>query len=254
MLPWCCWSARLARRKTVVPVLNSLARSIDQHVFPVVELLTSSYRDAIQTAGFGALSVTFLGLLALLLACAGMFGLTLFVVSQRTKEIGIRMALGARPNQVLSIVLRQFAKPVIAGLVTGLAARPLVASLAPRAIRCQPLRSNRLSGLPGFLCGCCVSCRAYPRQARLANQPNPSVALRLERFRQALRPVRTRQRRIKQTKILGLPAHRRVNSRPSARMIEENHLLPGAGSILRYSPSSRSTSASPSGCRAAFKP
>jgi predicted permease len=110
-----------SKPETVAPVLTSLARSIDEHSFPVVELLNSSYRDAIQTAGFGALSVGFLGVLALLLACTGMFGLTLNVVSQRTKEIGIRMALGASPRQVLSVILRQFAAPVLIGLFAGLA-------------------------------------------------------------------------------------------------------------------------------------
>jgi ABC-type antimicrobial peptide transport system permease subunit len=60
-----------------------------------------------------------LGLVALLLACAGIVGLVGYAVSQRTKEIGIRMALGAKPAQVLSVVLRQFSLPVAAGLLAG---------------------------------------------------------------------------------------------------------------------------------------
>lgn len=107
--------------EAIEPIVTALARSIDEHTFPVVELLGSSYRDAIQVAGFSALSVTFLGLLALLLACAGMFGLTLFTVSQRTKEIGIRMALGAGQNQVLHLILHQFWAPVLSGFCLGLA-------------------------------------------------------------------------------------------------------------------------------------
>jgi ABC-type antimicrobial peptide transport system permease subunit len=51
-----------------------------------------------------------------------MFGLTLFVVAQRTKEIGIRVALGARPEHIVAVVLRQFATPVLIGVLSGIGA------------------------------------------------------------------------------------------------------------------------------------
>ena len=60
-----------------------------------------------------------LGFVALLLACFGIVGLVAFSVSQRTKEIGLRMALGAAPRDILSLVLRQLSRPVVAGLVVG---------------------------------------------------------------------------------------------------------------------------------------
>jgi ABC-type antimicrobial peptide transport system permease subunit len=56
------------------------------------------------------------------LACLGIVGLVTYAVSQRTKEIGIRMALGAQPSQVLSVVLRQFASPIVIGLLVGISA------------------------------------------------------------------------------------------------------------------------------------
>jgi len=49
-------------------------------------------------------------------------GLVAYGVSQRTKEIGIRMALGARPAHVLAVILRQFSVPVAAGLLAGVGA------------------------------------------------------------------------------------------------------------------------------------
>jgi putative ABC transport system permease protein len=57
---------------------------------------------------------------ALLLACMGIYGVLAFATSRRTSEIGIRMALGARPAQILESTLRQGLMPVLAGIVAGL--------------------------------------------------------------------------------------------------------------------------------------
>jgi ABC-type antimicrobial peptide transport system permease subunit len=68
--------------------------------------------------------VSLIGMVAVLLAGVGIIGLVAFTVSQRSKEIAIRLALGAKRAQVLAAVLRQFSWPVALGLVagTGLAA------------------------------------------------------------------------------------------------------------------------------------
>ena len=85
-----------------------------------MELLKVAYKEKLDEALYAAVSVACLGVVALLLACIGMFGLTVFVVSQRTKEIGIRMALGAMPSHVLAVILRQFSIPIFAGIFAGL--------------------------------------------------------------------------------------------------------------------------------------
>lgn len=59
--------------------------------------------------------------LALLLASIGIFGALSYAVGQRTAEIGIRMALGARPAEIASMILRQGMTTVFAGLAAGLA-------------------------------------------------------------------------------------------------------------------------------------
>jgi ABC-type antimicrobial peptide transport system permease subunit len=97
----------------------AIAKSIDPRLVPEVQLMKSAFRAKLQIAESSALAVGVLGLIALLLACAGVVGLVGYAVSQRTKEIGIRMALGARPAHVLSVVLRQFSLPVVAGLAVG---------------------------------------------------------------------------------------------------------------------------------------
>jgi predicted lysophospholipase L1 biosynthesis ABC-type transport system permease subunit len=105
----------------LLPVLASLSKSIDPQRFPEIHLLRISFNQKVAQARYAALTVSVLGAVALLLACLGIVGLVAYAVSQRTKEIGIRMALGAQPSQVLSVVLRQFASPIVSGLLVGVA-------------------------------------------------------------------------------------------------------------------------------------
>jgi ABC-type antimicrobial peptide transport system permease subunit len=62
------------------------------------------------------------GLLALTLACVGLYGLLAYSVAQRTKEIGIRMALGAQGSRVVALVLKGGARLVLVGIALGLPA------------------------------------------------------------------------------------------------------------------------------------
>jgi len=103
----------------MVRPVASIAKSIDPRLVPEVQLMKTAFRGKMQTAEASALAVSLLGLTALLLACAGIVGLVGYAVTQRAKEIGIRMALGARPAHVLSVVLRQFSVPLVVGLVAG---------------------------------------------------------------------------------------------------------------------------------------
>ena len=66
--------------------------------------------------------VTVCGLLAFALAAVGIYGIVAYAVERRTREIGIRVALGARPGQVLSLLAREGGRVIMAGVVTGLAA------------------------------------------------------------------------------------------------------------------------------------
>src|SRR5262249_49430891 len=78
----------------------------------------------------GAMQAAGLGVLGLLLAVVGVYGIVSYGASQRTREIGIRMALGGTPSTVLWLVLRQGATLVIAGIEAGLA----LTAFATRAI------------------------------------------------------------------------------------------------------------------------
>jgi ABC-type antimicrobial peptide transport system permease subunit len=100
--------------------MGSIARGIDPGISPEVQLLTHSFRQRVQGTEHSAMAVSLLGLTALLLASLGIVGLVAYAVAQRTREIGVRMALGARASHVLSVVLLQFKHPVLGGLAVGL--------------------------------------------------------------------------------------------------------------------------------------
>jgi predicted permease len=90
---------------------------------PIVRIITQTA----QTEGtlqnersLSALSTAF-GILALLLACIGLYGIAVYSVASRTREIGIRMALGARPDDVHRMVIRQGIRVTLTGVIIGLA-------------------------------------------------------------------------------------------------------------------------------------
>jgi ABC-type antimicrobial peptide transport system permease subunit len=70
-----------------------------------------------------------LGVLALVLASVGIYGVVAFAVSRRYREIGIRMALGASTRSVLATILRQSMRPVVIGSVIGVAAAAAVSRI-----------------------------------------------------------------------------------------------------------------------------
>lgn len=107
------------RPERLASAMASIAKGIDPKIIPEIQLMKSSFQRKLEGTQYSALSVSLLALVALLLACLGIVGLVAYAVSQRTKEIGIRMALGAKPSHIVSIVLRQFSRPVLAGLLVG---------------------------------------------------------------------------------------------------------------------------------------
>jgi hypothetical protein len=83
--------------------------------------LTESLDRAIQPGVIGAELAGGLGVLALVLASIGMSGVFAYVVRQRSREIGIRMALGARPGDAVRLVLASNLRGLVVGMALGLA-------------------------------------------------------------------------------------------------------------------------------------
>jgi putative ABC transport system permease protein len=89
---------------------------------PVVGLrpLEQHIALAYSAAQGGAAGASALGLVASLLAAAGIFGVVAYTVSQRTREMGIRVALGARTSQLVGLMVRSGLRPTVIGILVGL--------------------------------------------------------------------------------------------------------------------------------------
>ena len=165
---------------SVVPQIRQTITQINRNL-PIDDVVSFSDhigRSLVQQKLIARLA-SFFGLLALLLACVGLYGVMSYGVARRTNEIGIRMALGARGRSVLWLVLREALMLVVIGLVIGvvtsLAVTKTAASLLyelkpndPLTIALATLLLAAVAALAGYL------------PARRASRVDPMVALRDE--------------------------------------------------------------------------
>ena len=110
-------------RKTMFAIGSAL-QQVDGRVrsaFTLTSLEDGPVRDQIRMSRTFAFSTAFLAVVALFLATIGVSGVMAFLVSQREKEIGIHMALGATGRNVLQLMLLQGMRPVVTGAVLGMA-------------------------------------------------------------------------------------------------------------------------------------
>jgi putative ABC transport system permease protein len=107
---------------TIAPVLREVVRKIDPDmpVFDVRTMRDFFRQRAVKTPDIIVQIVAGLGLMGLILAVAGLYGLVAYSVSRRTREIGIRMAIGADRREVVWMVLRQGLRLGAAGVAIGL--------------------------------------------------------------------------------------------------------------------------------------
>lgn len=120
-----------------------------------------------------------LGCLGLILALVGVFGVISFTVSQRTNEIGIRMAMGAAQGSILRMILRQGVWMIAGGLVTGILLTLAISRLVGDFIfGVSPYDALTYISVSGLLCAVALFACYLP--ARRATRVDPMVALRYE--------------------------------------------------------------------------
>jgi predicted permease len=135
---WFGWNQVLARTRadasTLVEPIRRAIREVDSNIaFDSVNTMAAVMASSLSTPRFHALLFSAFAGMALLLAAAGIYSTMLFMVGRRTREMAIRVALGARPARVIGLVIRQgmlfTGIGIVIGLVCTLALTRIIASL-----------------------------------------------------------------------------------------------------------------------------
>lgn len=168
-----------AAHATMVSSIRDAVRAMD----PNVLVTTSRLEDNLDRWQFPSRVVATLGLVlgfaGLLIASLGIYGVVSYAVSQRTKEVGIRMSLGAQQNDVLGMILRQSLRPVLIGVAVGLVGCAAVSRvLSSLLFGVSPLDPVVFASVAVFLAGVALMASYIPalRAARI----DPLHALRHE--------------------------------------------------------------------------
>lgn len=158
--------------------LKNSSASVDSHLALNFHLMADESRG-IEQKRAAALIATFFGLLTGVLAMIGVYGVTSYATSQRTREIGIRMALGAQPGNVSWMVLRETITVVFVGVAFGVAA----GFSAAQTIRGMLYGVTPTDPLTFVFAACLmllVAGIAAFLPARRASKTEPIIALRFE--------------------------------------------------------------------------
>jgi putative ABC transport system permease protein len=141
--------------------------------------LRNKVSDAASTPRFFTVLVGIFGSLALALAAVGLYGVVSYTVRQREREMAVRLALGAAPSRVMTLMLKQGMAPVIVGLVIGLSAAfastRVLRSLLFEVSATDPLTYVAVAVLLGG-----VALLASYLPSRRAARVHPALTLRAE--------------------------------------------------------------------------
>ncbi|SRR5579871_177464 len=167
-------------RQTASRAITRTVNAVDPNL-PVDDFttLTQTVDDSVLNHRIVAQLCTFFGLLAVLLACIGLYGLMSYGVTRRTNEFGVRLALGANRNNVVWLVLRETLVLITFGVMIGLAIVPTVSHfIVSLLFGLKPY--DALSVISAIFALSAVALLAGYFPARRAARVDPMVALRYE--------------------------------------------------------------------------
>jgi putative ABC transport system permease protein len=165
---------------SLAPAVRNIIQTLDgEQPLADVRTMESLLANSVARARFNTLLLTVFAVVALILAAVGIYGVMSYAVTQRTHEIGIRMALGAPTSTVLALVVKQGMTLALIGVGVGLAASfaltRIVASLLYNVSATDTLT---FSLIPLLLTSVALLACYVP--ARRAMKVDPMVALRYE--------------------------------------------------------------------------
>jgi putative ABC transport system permease protein len=165
---------------TLAPAIRNMVRSLDRSL-PVSHIrpMEAYVGDSSAPQRFNVVLLGAFAVIALLLASAGLYGVMSYLVNQRTNEIGLRMALGARPMDVLVLVVRKAMLLTGAGVVLGMMAAAAVTQLMSSLLFGVQARDPMVFAVaPVILIAVAMLASYIP--ARRASRVDPLVALRMD--------------------------------------------------------------------------
>jgi len=163
----------------VSPMVLRTIRTIDPNVKPTIITLEKSAGRWLWFSQVGATLSSTLGLIGLLLASAGIYGLMAYSVEQRTHELGIRMALGADRNAILKLIVGQGLRITLWGMGIGLGvAVALTRTIAAMLYGVKPTDAPTFAAVVSVLTVVALAAAYVP--ARRAAKGDPIAALRCE--------------------------------------------------------------------------
>jgi predicted permease len=159
------------------PTISSIDPNLMAYSSTLEEMLRQT--ESFIASSISATIASSIGMLGLLLASMGIFGTVSYIVVLRTREVGIRMAVGAQKHHVLALMLRESAKPVFAGLLVGLCLAT-GASYLLRSVLYGVHTIDAVSFIGVSLLFLAIALLAAYLPSRRAMQVDPVVALRYE--------------------------------------------------------------------------
>jgi predicted permease len=159
------------------PIISSIDPNLAAYIFTLEEMLHTT--DSFFASSISATIASSIGVLGLLLASMGIYGTVSYLVVLRTREVGIRMALGATKRDVLILMLRESTRPVAVGLMVGVCLA-LGASYLLRGVLYGLSTIDGISFVGVSILFLAIALLAAYLPSRRAMQVDPMVALRYE--------------------------------------------------------------------------